>query len=393
MKNSRILTTASLILLMLSAAFLLHAMIEVSTGTGEQSYAEESSYIIYRESNLYKVKNGLTGFVEVSYSNAQDAINWAIQHLDSSDGGIISLKAGTYLITSPIILNRKHVTLKGEGQKTTLIVPNSVALSGLYLIKIFSNQQQGNNTDSVLITGLTFWNQQSQNYNLSCAIYLDLTNLVWFVTVQECEFLNTNAIRTNDAAGGLQHSTFRDLTVQTPGILRDASGKTYAFEFHNAIDLTFDNIWIYYRSAGPNPALAGTVGLYIKSDQSSGITIQNLRCFGADFGIYVMNSADTRIVNSICDFAGIAYEIMDSPRCELTNCYAHADFNLRYGFHTKGTTTNAVFANCGARTCILGFYNEASGNCQSYIGCYSDASTWSVGVSKVRGCFNINDQN
>lgn len=358
---------------------------------GTYSNAEEYSYLIYTDGTNYYTKDGASGLIVDYNTDASVVINDAIQNIGGSGGGMIFFRRGEYRLTAPIILNQAHVTLMGEGEKSVLFEPNSSSL--VDLIKIYSPSINAY-CDSVAIRGLTFYNPWVHTYNITGAIYIQLNEIVWFLTIENCQFLNVNAVYTNAVSSPLclQHSQFRDLLVQIP--------TDYAFKIYSAIDLTLDNIWIDFSNFR-----LGTCGLYLQSNGSSGVTIENFRCFHGDFGIYINNSSDTRVANSICDFASIGYEILDSDRCQFVNCYAHAPNNLGYGFHIKGNSNNTVITNCQAINCKgqlipsigKGFFStESYSNCiQSFIGCNGAGSTTPYGIQssdRVRGCVDIADR-
>jgi len=77
------------------------------------SMEEVASYIIFREGELTKAKNGQTGLIDFSGTDASTVIQSAINALTS--GGKIFIKAGTYLITSEILLP-SNLNIEGEGR-------------------------------------------------------------------------------------------------------------------------------------------------------------------------------------------------------------------------------------------------------------------------------------
>ena len=71
------------------------------------------SYIIYKDGDLVKAKNGGTGVVEFSGVDAAEVIQQAINAL--KNGGKIFIKAGTYEITETITIPQdKNITIEGE---------------------------------------------------------------------------------------------------------------------------------------------------------------------------------------------------------------------------------------------------------------------------------------
>ena len=83
------------------------------------SFTETASYIIFKVGDTYYAKNGTTGEIEFSGTDASQVIQSAINALPSEHGGTVFLKAGKYIITHTIYLNKTHVQLRGEGTYAT----------------------------------------------------------------------------------------------------------------------------------------------------------------------------------------------------------------------------------------------------------------------------------
>jgi hypothetical protein len=87
---------------------------------------ETASYVIFGEdldgdgvSDVIYAKNGLTGEIEFQSNNASYVIQSAIDNL--INGGKIFIKAGVYIMTTPILIDEKHwLTIQGEGYLTVL---------------------------------------------------------------------------------------------------------------------------------------------------------------------------------------------------------------------------------------------------------------------------------
>jgi len=94
-----------------------------------------ASYIIYKENNRYYAKNGRTGEVEKQDTDAATVIQYAINNLNA---GTVYIKAGTYLISSPITINKSAINIIGEGWGTLLKLANGANCD---LIKIDSSEQ------------------------------------------------------------------------------------------------------------------------------------------------------------------------------------------------------------------------------------------------------------
>lgn len=77
-----------------------------------------SSYIIYADDSTVKSRNGITGVIDYSGTNATTVIQSAINSLMS--GGEIFIKAGTYVLYSTIYYNNNNIRMIGEGLSTKL---------------------------------------------------------------------------------------------------------------------------------------------------------------------------------------------------------------------------------------------------------------------------------
>jgi len=78
---------------------------------------EEASYIVFTDGSRYYAKNGSTGMIEYSDTDASNVIQYAVGKAPS--GGLVLIKAGTYNITNTITIT-KPLRLLGEGFGTVL---------------------------------------------------------------------------------------------------------------------------------------------------------------------------------------------------------------------------------------------------------------------------------
>jgi hypothetical protein len=86
------------------------------------SFTETASYVIWTDGTNVYARNGKTGAIEFSGSNACTVIQSAINALTS--GGKIFIKAGTYTVTTWIDLGFKsNIVIQGEGDYTKLVKP------------------------------------------------------------------------------------------------------------------------------------------------------------------------------------------------------------------------------------------------------------------------------
>jgi len=82
---------------------------------------DEASYIVFRDGDKYYAKNGSTGIIEYSGTDAAEVIQYAI---DRAPGGIVVIRYGLYPLTKGIVIN-KTIALVGEGYPTLKIQPNA----------------------------------------------------------------------------------------------------------------------------------------------------------------------------------------------------------------------------------------------------------------------------
>jgi len=79
-----------------------------------------ASYIIHRIGSIYYRKNGTTGAVDDSSSNASTLIQAAITALTST-GGMIFFKKADYTLTTGLVIDNDYTILTGEGAGSRLI--------------------------------------------------------------------------------------------------------------------------------------------------------------------------------------------------------------------------------------------------------------------------------
>ncbi len=78
-----------------------------------------ASYIVYKDENVTRVKDGKTGQVVFSSEDAVDAIQFAIDKAFSEGGGVVLVRRGTYVVDRTIQL-KSNVVLEGEGMGLTV---------------------------------------------------------------------------------------------------------------------------------------------------------------------------------------------------------------------------------------------------------------------------------
>src|SRR5208283_1095852 len=95
---------------------------------------QAASYVIFidtTDSNMIKARNGTTGKIDHSGTDATTIINDAISAV--TNGGKVLIKAGTYTLTAKLAPTTSNIELCGEGFASILKLGNSVNDRNLYL--------------------------------------------------------------------------------------------------------------------------------------------------------------------------------------------------------------------------------------------------------------------
>jgi len=121
------------------------------------------SYIIYQENGVIYAKNGKTGAIEFSGTDAATVIQQAINALSAVGGGKIFIKAGRYSLIKSINLNNtSNIWLVGEGNSTVIkvlgnfpaFVLNNAIRCGIVRMHIYGSNDSSNTTNhGIYITG------------------------------------------------------------------------------------------------------------------------------------------------------------------------------------------------------------------------------------------------
>ena len=127
-----------------------------------------ASYTIFKEGNIIKAKNGRTGQIEFEDSDASTVINNAIDALPSEHGGRIFIKAGKYIITDTIVIDKTHVQLCGEGTYATWLEladnanctllqighpTNHLMFNGVFDLSLHGNRAHNTKGSGILVYG------------------------------------------------------------------------------------------------------------------------------------------------------------------------------------------------------------------------------------------------
>lgn len=133
-KTVSLILIVTLIVACTSLGTSAYASISLSYDTvfEEGSGIETASYIISRDGSTYYVKNGDTGEIAYSGTNAKTIINNVIDAIPS-EGGRIFFKVGTYLIRDTVyytddlfIIDKNNLRISGEGWGSIIRLDDNV---------------------------------------------------------------------------------------------------------------------------------------------------------------------------------------------------------------------------------------------------------------------------
>jgi len=92
---------------------------------GEFNYLQGvATYVVFTDGSKYYAKNGSTGLIEYSDTDASKVIQYAIDKTNALGGGIVHLRPGRYKLSTSIVM-RSGVILQGEGWNRQNIEPSA----------------------------------------------------------------------------------------------------------------------------------------------------------------------------------------------------------------------------------------------------------------------------
>ena len=143
------------------------------------SFTETASYIIFKVGNTIYAKNGTTGEIEFSGTDASQVIQSAIDALPKETGGKIFIKAGTYVISS-YLSAVNNLVLEGEGKYKTILKMADGANLIWGILRIYS-------VDNVTVKNLGFdGNQAQQTDDTPNVVIRNANNIL----IENCYFYN-----------------------------------------------------------------------------------------------------------------------------------------------------------------------------------------------------------
>jgi len=291
---------------------------------------EEASWIIFKIGNVYKAKNGTTGEIRFSSTNASSVINNVFDELELVSGGRVLLKAGTYVIYNTLYISR-NVVLEGESFET-ILQRGAENISIIRNKNIARNPSLGYTDDGIIIRNLKI-----DGNNIGADEWRDVINLGHTSRFTIESLLIENAPGRNDAIdldgckdGKIRNVRFRNVggaAVHLSGAFSDWTERS-ACQYITVEDCYADNVGDARQVAAYN----------IWSDSTS---IQ-----GDIYNVF----RDCIVVNSYAGFA-IDNEHPDSGHNKIVNPIV-ANVDTR-GIILQEQGRNAVF---GGRVLYAGTY-------------------------------------
>jgi len=117
----------------------------------------EPTYIVFKEDSKYLARNGKTGVIDYSGTDASTVIQSVIDVL--TNGGLIFIKAGTYEISSSINVKSK-ITIIGEGRKVTILRRTA----DIPIFKFYEYDGQSGNQEKNVLADLSLDGNYNQDY-------------------------------------------------------------------------------------------------------------------------------------------------------------------------------------------------------------------------------------
>ncbi len=187
--------------------------------SNEHYFTGTADYIVFKDGNYIKVKDGNTGKIVYKSNEANKAIQWAVDEL--TKGGVINIRAGIYEIHKAITVDNNGIKIIGANQNptdwtaTTLNLADQVNdsmfhINGKYFnmrdITLFGNK---NNQSSGYWDGLKYGSDAYDSYLSNVAIMnfknhgIELTSFGHYFEYVYSEM--------NDGAGVFVNSAFETI--------------------------------------------------------------------------------------------------------------------------------------------------------------------------------------
>jgi len=308
----------------------------------DRSEADTASYAVFKEGSFYFAVNQTAGSVDYSGTNCTTVINSALD-----DGATVYLKAATYNITAPILMNENN-TLLGDGSSTILKLHDNTN----------RNMVEASSVNFIRIANIKFdQNRDQQTFNSFVCIYCDTVN---FSTIENNYFENVRYSSINFIQGGgmSYHNTIRNnkarystnTLVAIQGSFNLIEGNTayycggYAYYARQSV---YGNTWIG-NSAFYNDTQAGDAESLGMGIGESGVSAYNQTVIGGEFGflsrdgINVYNGSGSLIQGVNCHDNGRYGITVGSSNITIVGAQVH--HNGEWGIYVvhDGTTISGA---------------------------------------------------
>lgn len=350
------------------APYALYAKSGTAGPQGEQSPTEPISYIIFIEGTTIKAKNGTTGQIEFSGTDARTVIQAAINTLTS---GTVLVRDGTYTLNGSGTLLRipSNITLKGESREGTIlkvadgcIATKYIAVSGNYVQvrDLTLDGNRGNNVDQNIESqqcGILVWNISSTaKYVVIDNVYVHDTYSIGIYIIYNSDYLrvtNSRIENTNDSS--IQASYIGKGVIANNLCKGTDAGAGVEIQIAEGTSVTgnrFENCYEGLRIiTATNNAITGNViksttqiGVYLGKSHKNTVSGNTVDGGCAEAGFYIADSNSNSIVgNTICDMLGYGLQLITSQY----NVIAENIFDTMniHGMGIRGSSYNSINGN------------------------------------------------
>jgi len=307
---------------------------------------DAASYIIFKDRGLVKAKNGRTGQIEFSGTDASQVIQSAIDALPN--GGKILIKDGIYVIKSSIRILNNNVQLWGESWNTILrrdsSLDDSIIWVGKYEeqarvdnvvvanIQLDGNKGAGGIETPVKCKGVCFhsgaaagktwanpelfgWNNVAYRiYAHDCGsegisfdyqigakcIECRAENNDWFdIAVYKTKWADVRGCITNGGVeGGYNLDGLRESTVANCISLNHSTTDAFGFRCHSITDYPAENV-VLVGCISENDYIPFSLGSYVEGELAYGLIWANGTVKSAKDRCYLRKASHCQVVDSI----------------------------------------------------------------------------------------------
>jgi len=298
------------VLLLASVGYVLTSNGTTVTIT-PQSYIETASYVIEKIGSTYYAKNGSTGEIEFSGTDASQVIQNCL-----SNNVKIYIKKGHYTIKNTILVNYDNVTIEGEGSMTELML-DSNANCDLMVVGTIGVLHQEFNLMNIRLHGNKAGNTVGTVLTL-CSIYR--------ATIFNVEIFDgaEDGIKCSGSSGKKTYDV-------------EISHSKISYNGENGINFNWTtDLWVQNCIIGYNGRKVGTAGVYLDTEMS--IYISDSHIWGNYDGIYGTGCKNILVIgNYLEDNVDDGLHFYNSENITITGNYAWA--NGGNGYELRGGIT------------------------------------------------------